>query len=140
MIKSYNWTKVMKKSVVVLTALSICLGTEFAFPSKAAKAQTANYDLICSSTAYTADAGSLTASGRVVERNPRRISTVAVDPDVIPLGSILYIQGYGYAVAADTGGAIKGNKIDVFFDSESDCDDWGVKTVKVTVLGDSTNS
>ncbi|MGC8721053.1 MAG: 3D domain-containing protein [Caldisericaceae bacterium] len=59
---------------------------------------------------------------------------VAVDPKVIPLGSLLYVSGYGYAVAGDTGGAIKGNRIDVFFYSTSDATKWGIKNVKVYVL------
>jgi 3D (Asp-Asp-Asp) domain-containing protein len=59
---------------------------------------------------------------------------VAVDPNVIPLGSLLYIEGYGYAVAGDTGGAIKGNKIDVFFYSTSQSNRWGVKNVRVYLL------
>ena len=41
-----------------------------------------------------------------------------MDPRVIPLGTKVYVEGYGYAIAADTGGAIKGNKIDVFFSSK----------------------
>jgi len=59
---------------------------------------------------------------------------VAVDPNIIPLGSLLYVSGYGYAVAGDTGGAIKGNRIDVFFYSTWDSVKWGVKNVKVYVL------
>ncbi len=59
---------------------------------------------------------------------------VAVDPKVIPLGTLLYVDGYGYAVAGDTGGAIKGNKIDVFFYSKWDSVKWGVRTVKVYIL------
>ena len=53
---------------------------------------------------------------------------------MIPLGSKVYVEGYGYAVAADTGGAIKGNKIDVFFPSNSDAYRWGVKKVKIKIL------
>lgn len=140
MAKNYKWIKVMKKSVVVLMALSIYLGTDITFSNNVANAKTSNYELICSATAYTADAGSLTASGREVKRNPSGISTVSVDPNVIPLGTSLYIEGYGYAIAADTGSAIKGNKIDVYFDDYGECDDWGRQNVKVTVLGDSTNS
>ena len=59
---------------------------------------------------------------------------IAVDPNVIPLGIKGVCRGYGYAVAADTGGAIKGNKIDVFFSSKSDAYRWGVKKVKIKVL------
>lgn len=58
---------------------------------------------------------------------------VAVDPKVIPMGSKLYIEGYGEAIAADQGGAIKGNRIDLFMDSKSEAYAWGMRTVKVTV-------
>jgi len=136
MSKGYKWTKVMKKSIVFVMALSVYLGTEI----HEAKAATPNQELICSSTAYTARVGSLTSSGRIVERNPNGMSTVSVDPKVIPFGSSLYIEGYGYAVASDSGSAIKGNEIDVYFSSSSECDAWGRKTIKVIVLGDSTNS
>ena len=53
---------------------------------------------------------------------------------MIPLGTKVYVEGYGYAVAADKGGAIKGHKIDVFFPSKSDAYRWGVKKVKIRVL------
>lgn len=139
MSKNYKWAKVMKKSAVFFMALSIYLGTGIAFSSNAAKAATSNKELICSATAYTSGADSETASGRMVERNPNGISTVSVDPNVIPLGTYLYIEGYGYAIAADTGGAIDGNEIDVYFDSSNECYDWGRKTVKITVFGDSTD-
>ena len=140
MSKSYKWTKVMKKSIVFVMVLIINLGTGIVFSSNVAKAATIipNKELICSSTAYTSSAGSMTASGKVVVRNPNGISTVSVDPNIIPFGSSLYIEGYGYAVAADKGSAIKGNEVDVFFNSESECNAWGRQTVKVTVLGDST--
>ncbi|MBC1604966.1 LysM peptidoglycan-binding and 3D domain-containing protein [Paenilisteria rocourtiae] len=75
--------------------------------------------------------GHITASGIDLNDNPR---VIAVDPSVIPLGSKVYVEGYGEAIAADTGGAIKGNKIDVHLDSVQACYNWGVKTVKVQIL------
>jgi len=59
---------------------------------------------------------------------------VAVDPQYIPLGTKLYIEGYGYAVAADTGGAIKGNRIDLGYDSRSESQKIGRKSVRVHIL------
>jgi len=79
-------------------------------------------------TAYTYT-GSRTATGN----NPA-VGMVAVDPTVIPLGSKMYIEGYGYAWAADTGGAVKGNIIDVFLEEKSQCVKWGRKNVKVYIL------
>jgi len=72
-------------------------------------------------TAYT-HTGNPTASGVW----PRR-GTVAVDPQIIPLGTKLYVEGYGYAVAADTGGDIKGYRMDVFLETERDARKWGRK-------------
>jgi uncharacterized protein YabE (DUF348 family) len=59
---------------------------------------------------------------------------IAVDPSVIPLGTRLYVPGYGYGIAADTGGAIKGAKIDVCFDTRAEAIAWGRRTVTITVL------
>ncbi|MCX8130789.1 MAG: 3D domain-containing protein [Clostridia bacterium] len=65
---------------------------------------------------------------------------IAVDPKVIPLGTKVYIEGvgntpdYGFAVAADIGSAIKGNKIDLYFDDSGTVDRWGVRKVKVYIL------
>lgn len=70
-----------------------------------------------------------TASGTYVDRG-----TVAVDPRVIPLGTKLFIPGYGHAKALDTGGAIQGNKIDLWMPSSGDCYAWGVRTVTITVF------
>ncbi len=79
-------------------------------------------------TAYTYT-GYCTASGLYP-----RVGLVAVDPGVIPLGTMLYIEGYGYAVAADTGGAIKGHIIDVFFNTVKECVDWGRRPVQIYIL------
>jgi 3D (Asp-Asp-Asp) domain-containing protein len=65
---------------------------------------------------------------------------IAVDPRVIPLGTRIYVEvagstpDYGYAVAADIGGAIKGNLIDLYVDSQQQANNWGVKRVKVYIL------
>jgi 3D (Asp-Asp-Asp) domain-containing protein len=59
---------------------------------------------------------------------------VAVDPHVIPLDTRLYIEGYGYAVAGDVGGAIKGNKIDLCFDTIKECYAFGRRDVVVYIL------
>ncbi|AOZ77520.1 3D domain-containing protein [Clostridium pasteurianum] len=86
-------------------------------------------------TAYTADLNfGITVSGTRVKRNVNGYSSIAVDPRVIPLGSKLYVPGYGYGIAEDTGGAIKGNRIDLFFTSESECVNWGVRGVDVYIL------
>jgi 3D (Asp-Asp-Asp) domain-containing protein/LysM repeat protein len=73
----------------------------------------------------------ITASGQVAKEN----ETIAVDPDVIPLGSLVYIEGLGYRKAEDTGGAIKGNHIDVFFSDDNKALEFGVKEgVKVYLV------
>ena len=59
---------------------------------------------------------------------------VAVDPRFIPLGTRLYIEGYGYAVAGDTGGAIKGSRIDLGFNSGSEARRFGRRKVKVLIV------
>ncbi len=75
----------------------------------------------------------ITYSGVKVRRS--QVSTIAADPKVLPLGSLLYIPGYGYGVVADTGSAIKGNKIDLYFETKQDVyKQWGKKKLKVLVL------
>ncbi|KAJ51265.1 phosphatase-associated protein papQ [Clostridium tetanomorphum DSM 665] len=88
-------------------------------------------------TAYWAVNGvgsTYTASGRKAVRNPNGYSTVAVDPRVIPLGTKLYIEGYGYAIAADEGTGVKGNFVDVFFDTYKEACNWGLKYVNVYIV------
>lgn len=65
---------------------------------------------------------------------PATRGVIAVDPRVIPLGTRVYVDGYGFALAADTGGAIKGSRIDVCFDTHSEALSWGLKKTKVYIL------
>ncbi|WP_394239441.1 ubiquitin-like domain-containing protein [Niallia oryzisoli] len=93
-------------------------------------------EIYVTATAYTASCSGCsgtTATGVNLHANPGA-KVIAVDPSVIPLGSKVYVEGYGYAIAADTGGAIKGNKIDVFIASKQDAYQWGRKTVKIKIL------
>ena len=83
-------------------------------------------------TAYSG--GTLTAMGLKPVRDPGGISTIAVDPSVIPLGSKVYIPGYGYAIASDTGGVIKGNIIDLYMNSHDECTSWGRRQVTLHIV------
>lgn len=75
----------------------------------------------------------VTFSGVMVCR--AQVSTIAADPSIFPIGSLLYIPGYGYGVVADTGGAIKGNKIDLYFETIEDVySQWGKRTVHVQLI------
>ncbi|MGM8211493.1 LysM peptidoglycan-binding domain-containing protein [Virgibacillus sp. W0430] len=89
-----------------------------------------------SATAYTAKCtgcSGITATGVDLNSNPNA-KVIAVDPNVIPLGSKVYVEGYGEAIAADTGGAIKGNKIDIHVPTKDQAYSWGVRTVNVTIM------
>lgn len=88
------------------------------------------------STAYTASCNGcsgVTSTGINLKANPNA-KVIAVDPSVIPLGTKVYVEGYGYAIAADTGGAIKGYKIDVFIPTKAEAFKWGNKKVKIQIL------
>jgi 3D (Asp-Asp-Asp) domain-containing protein len=75
----------------------------------------------------------ITFSGVKVRRG--LVSTIAADPKVFPIGTVLYIPGYGYGVVADTGSAIKGRKIDLYFETKKQVfKQWGKRKVVVHVL------
>lgn len=98
--------------------------------------QAASKELTVTATAYTADCdgcSGVTATGKDLKADPDA-KVIAVDPSVIPLGTKVFVEGYGEAVASDTGGAIKGNKIDVFVPNKGDAVNWGSKQVKVKIL------
>jgi resuscitation-promoting factor RpfB len=83
-------------------------------------------------TAYTANCSG--CSGLTATGQHARHGIVAVDPSIIPLGSKLYIPGYGHAVAGDTGGAIHGNRVDLGFNTNADAMEFGRRSVTVYVL------
>lgn len=81
--------------------------------------------MVMEATAY-AYTGQKTATGTWP-----KFGTIAVDPEVIPFGSRLWVEGYGYGIAEDTGSAIKGMIIDVYMDKEDRALEWGRKKVQV---------
>ncbi len=95
-------------------------------------------------TGYTAGAEStgkspghpnygITFSGLEVQRD--ELSTIAADPKFLPLGTVLYIPNYGYGIVADTGSAIKGNKIDLYYETVDEVfSQWGKKEIDVFVI------
>jgi 3D (Asp-Asp-Asp) domain-containing protein len=84
--------------------------------------------MIFEATAYTWT-GNQTATGTWPSRG-----TIAVDPAIIPLGTRLYVEGYGEGIAEDTGGAIKGEILDLYMESEDECWSWGRRTVEVRII------
>lgn len=99
-------------------------------------APTGGKEFYVESTAYTPycnGCSGISAAGINLRANPN-LKVIAVDPRVIPLGTKVWVEGYGYAVAGDTGGAIKGNKIDVLMADKAQAYSWGRKKVKIRVM------
>lgn len=90
--------------------------------------------VVVSATGYSTQQAGLsthTATGIDLRVNSR---VIAVDPSVIPLGSKVEIPGYGVFIAGDTGGAIKGNKIDIHFSTVQQALNWGRRTITIKIL------
>lgn len=84
--------------------------------------------MVVSATAYSGD--SITSTGTTP-----KFGTIAVDPSVIPYGTKVYIPRFGQTfIAEDCGGGIKGNRIDIFMNSESECNSWGVRSITIEIL------
>ena len=101
-------------------------------PSRSGSSVRARQVLTMEATAYTrhdAGVGGITAGG-----NPMRRGLVATDPRIIPMGTRLYIEGYGYAIADDTGGAIRGHKIDLAVDTLAEAYQIGRRQMTVYIL------
>jgi len=114
----------------------VAVGTKVEAKQVVSRGEQTGQEFYVSSTAFTASCNGCsghTATGINLRANPN-IKIIAVDPRVIPLGTKVYVEGYGYAVAADTGSSIKGNKIDVFFATKSEAYRWGRKNVKIKIL------
>lgn len=95
-------------------------------PSRSSRSMTMNASAY---SAYDPGNSHYTFNGSLLRKG-----LVAVDPNVIPLGTRLFIPGYGYAVADDIGGAIKGNKIDIAFDTHSEAMQFGRQKITVYIL------
>lgn len=77
----------------------------------------------------------VTFSGLKVTRDAEALSTIAADPKIFPIGTVLYVPGYGYGVVADTGSAIKGKRIDLYFETKDQVyKEWGKKKLNVFIV------
>jgi N-acetylmuramoyl-L-alanine amidase len=84
-------------------------------------------------TAYCDGCIGITKTGVDLRANPDE-KVIAVDPDVIPLGSKVYVEGFGYATAEDTGSAINGNRIDIFIPKREEAMEYGVRNITVEII------
>lgn len=127
--------KKMRESVNKVVAVGTKQSSEKT-PQRQETASSGGKEIYMNATAYTATCNGcsgVTATGIDLKANPNA-KVIAVDPNVIPLGSKVWVEGYGYAVAGDTGGAIKGNKIDVHVQTKGQAYSFGNKQVKVKIL------
>ncbi|WP_407370992.1 3D domain-containing protein [Carnobacterium sp.] len=102
--------------------------------TSAASSEASTEKMTVVATAYSRNQPSLTnitASGIDLSQNPQ---VIAVDPTVIPLGTKVYVEGYGEAIAGDTGSAIIGNRVDLHMDSIDESFKWGIQEVELTIL------
>ena len=93
------------------------------------------YTLTVRSTAYTTAADEGSGTGLAADGNPAIANhTFAVDPNVIPLGSKVFVPGIGWGIAHDTGGVIRGNTLDVCVATKAEAYAWGVRNITVEVI------
>lgn len=105
-------------------------------PAETVNPEPAGKEITVTATAYTADCEGcigITKTGVNLIANPDA-KVIAVDPAIIPLGSKVYVEGFGYATAEDIGGGIDGREIDIFMPEKSDALQWGRKDVTVTII------
>ena len=116
------------KKTYKVSAYSLNDSEGFTESDLSSKARATTHPRTIKVKAYAYSGGGTTASGKKAEKG-----VIAVDPKVIRLGTRVYVPGYGYATAADTGGMIKGNVIDVYMNTNSDCIKWGVRYITIKV-------
>src|SRR5699024_7763964 len=135
--KEVKRTKTDKKVLVKPENEVISIGTKVnQSKNKSTKAPSGGQTKTMEATAYTAECygcSGVTATGIDLNKN-RHKKVIAVDPNVIPLGSRVWVSGYGEAIAGDTGGDIKGNRIDLHFPNKSAAFDYGRRSVTVKIL------
>jgi len=101
--------------------------TDYCYSGKSLLVEVSAY---CSCPLCCGKSDGITKSGKRAQAN----HTVAVDPTVIPLGSAVYLEGLGTFIAEDVGGAIKGNRVDLFMNEHRQAIIFGVKTLKAHLL------
>lgn len=135
-----TWNKLKSNSIhpkqkLKVKATAVKAATKTKTPSRANASNIVN-EFMVSASAYTASCkgcSGITRTGLNLKKNPG-LKVIAVDPRVIKLGTKVYVEGYGYAVAGDIGSAIKGKKIDVFIPTKSAALRWGRKNVKIKIF------
>lgn len=130
--------KVLKNEQIIEKpkAKVVAVGTKVVTAKVSRGTSASGKEFYVTATAYTpyCDGCSGTSAAGINLRSNPNLKVIAVDPNVIPLGSKVWVEGYGYAIAGDTGGAIKGNKIDVLVQSKQEAIQWGRKKVRIKVL------
>ncbi len=129
-------TKEAAKAVQPAQSQSVAKGNNKVTVSRDNAAPTGGKEYYVEATAYTpycTGCSGISAAGINLRANPN-LKLIAVDPRKIPLGTKVWVEGYGYAIAGDTGGAIKGNRIDVLMQTKQQAYSWGRKRVKIKVM------
>ncbi|MBY6052555.1 LysM peptidoglycan-binding domain-containing protein [Cytobacillus firmus] len=134
-----SWNKLSSDTIKPKQVLKVTgASTKAAAPKKTAvkaASKKAYKEIKVKATAYTASCkgcSGITYTGINLKKNPNA-KVISVDPKVIPLGSKVYVPGYGEAIAGDKGSAVRGNKIDVFIPNKQKALQWGSKTVTIKV-------
>ncbi|WP_374964320.1 ubiquitin-like domain-containing protein [Lysinibacillus sp. RS5] len=132
--QSEKVVKEPKKQVVAVGTKSVVASA--ATVSRGSKEPASGKEFYVTATAYTpyCNGCSGTSATGIDLRSSSGLKVIAVDPSVIKLGSKVWVEGYGTAIAGDTGGAIKGNKIDILVQTEAQASNWGVRKVRIKVL------
>lgn len=129
-----SWNKLSSDSIKPNQVLKVSASS--AKKTAVKSASTKSYkEITVKATAYTASCkgcSGITYTGINLKKNPYA-KVISVDPKVIPLGSKVYVPGYGEAIAGDKGSAVRGNKIDVFISNKQRALQWGSKTVTIKV-------